>query len=144
VNPASFEPIPPDHEREIVDSLNDEAFHRWMGIRFEEIRSGYARLRLRYQRQLNQGDGVVHGGAIATAVDTVVIGAILSTLRERPRRLATIDLHVQYLDRVADEDIIAEARVRRRGKTVVFVEVDARSANGREVAHGEVSCRVSA
>jgi len=126
-----------------VKTLNGEAFLRWMGLRFEQVRFGYARLRLPHRRRLNQGDGVLHGGAIASAIDTVVIGAILSTMSKRPRRLATIDLHVHYLDAVADEDIVTEARVRRRGKTVAFVEVDARTDSGREVAHGEVSCRVN-
>ncbi|MGH9204145.1 MAG: PaaI family thioesterase, partial [Vicinamibacterales bacterium] len=132
MNPDTFDPIPPDRAEAIAGSLNQEPFLRWIGIRFEDVRSGYARLRLPYRKELNQGDGVVHGGAIAAAIDTAVIGAILSTLRDRPRRLATVDLHVQYLDRVVDEDVIAEARVRRRGQTIVFVEVDARTDGGRE------------
>jgi acyl-coenzyme A thioesterase PaaI-like protein len=50
---------------------------------------------------------------------------------------------VHFLDAVSDEDVVAEARVRRRGKAVVFVEIDARTAAGREIAHGEVACRIS-
>jgi len=143
VDPQSFEAIPAERAREIAERLDSEAFVRWLGLRFEEIRLGYARLRLAHRAELNQGGGVVHGGAIASAIDTAVIGAILSTLPERPRLLATIDLHVHFLDAVSDEDVVAEARVRRQGKAVVFVEIDARTAAGREVAHGEVACRIS-
>jgi uncharacterized protein (TIGR00369 family) len=143
VNPQSFPPIAAERARAITERLDGEAFCRWFGLRFEEIRLGYARLRLPHRAELNQGGGVIHGGAIASAIDTVVIGAILSTLAERPRRLATIDLHVHFLDAVRDEDVIAEARVRRRGKAVVFVEVDARTPTNREIAHGEVACRIS-
>ena len=115
-----------------------------MGLRFEEIRRGYARARLPYRPELLQGGGVVHGGAIAMVIDSAVIGAVFSLFAERPRRVATIDLHVHYLDAVVDEDVIAEARVRRQGKSIVFVEIDAQTNAGREVAHGEVSCKLSA
>ncbi|MND06769.1 hypothetical protein D3C83_283430 [compost metagenome] len=61
----------------------------------------------------------------------------------RPKRLATIDLHVHYLDAVSGEDVIAESRVRRRGKSIIFAEVEARTPDGRELAHGECSWKIS-
>ena len=139
MKPEDFPEIDATHARTLIEALNAEAFHVWLGLRFEEVRLGYARLRLTHRPQLEQAGGVVHGGAIASAVDAVVTGAILSLLPERPRRLATIDLHVHYLDAVTGEDIVAESRVRRRGKSIVFVEVDARTPAGRELAHGEAS-----
>jgi uncharacterized protein (TIGR00369 family) len=138
-----FAPIASEWAQEIAQSLGAEPFVRWLGLRFEEIRRGYARARLSGRAELLQGDRVIAGGAIASAIDTVVIGAILSVLPARPRRMATIDLHVHYLDVLGEEDLVAEARLRRQGKTIVFVEVDARTDGGREVAHGEVSCRVT-
>jgi uncharacterized protein (TIGR00369 family) len=144
LRPDDFPPIAAAKARAIADSLNDEAFTRWLGLRFDEIRDGYARLTLVYRPEIEQGGGVVHGGAIASALDNVVLGAILSTLPERPRRAATIDLHVHFIDAVAREDVIAEARIRRRGKSIVFAEADARTPSGRVVAHAEAAWRVSA
>ena len=68
-----------------------------------------------------------------------MIGAVLSTLDARPSLLATIDLHVHYLEAVHESDMVAQARVRQKGKSVVFVEVEVNTTDGREVAHGEVS-----
>jgi uncharacterized protein (TIGR00369 family) len=136
--------LPTERAREISDALESEAFQGWMGLRFEEIRRGYARARLPYRPELLQGGGVVHGGAIATLIDSAVIGAVFSLFPERPRRVATIDLHVHYLEVVVDEDVVAEARVRRQGESIMFVEIDAQTSAGREVAHGEVSCKLSA
>ena len=144
MRPDDFSPIAAAKARAIADSLNDEAFTRWLGLRFDEIRDGYARLTLVYRPEIEPGGGVVHGGAIASALDNVVLGAILSTLPERPRRAATIDLHVHFIDAVAREDVIAEARIRRRGKSIVFAEADARTPSGRVVAHAEAAWRVSA
>jgi uncharacterized protein (TIGR00369 family) len=139
LTPEDFPPIDPGRSREIADALNDEAFTRWLGLRFDEIREGYARLTLPHRPEIDQGGGVVHGGAIASALDNVVLGAILSMLPERPRRAATIDLHVHFMDAVAGEDVIAEARIRRRGKSIVFAEADARTPSGRGIAHAETS-----
>lgn len=140
MNPSRFAAIDPARAREIADSLNGEAFVEWLGLRFEEVRSGYARLRLPFRSELKQGGGVLHGGAVASAIDTVVIGAVLSLLEARPSRLATIDLHVHFLEAVQHDDVVAEARVRRKGRSVVFVEIEAATPDGREIAHGEVSC----
>lgn len=125
-----------------MKSIDDEAVVRWLGFAFEEIRLDYARLRLAWRDHLVQGGGVLHGGLVAALIDTVVIGAILSPFEERPKRLATIDMHVQFLDAVVGEDVVAEARVRRRGRSIVFLEVEVRTAAGREVAHGELCYRI--
>ena len=139
MNAEDFPPIDPEHARSMLSALNAEAFHRWLGLCFEELRLGYARLRIAHRLELEQDGGVVHGGVIASALDAVAFGAIRSMLSERPSRAATIDLHVQFLDAVTGEDVIAEARVRRQGKSIVFVEADARTDSGRALAHGEAS-----
>lgn len=139
---ADFPPIPAERARRWMESIDGEAVVRLLGFSFEEIRLDYARLRLRWRDELVQGGGVLHGGIIASVIDTVVVGALLSPMDQRPKRLATIDMHVQFLDAVVGEDVIAEARVRRRGKSIAFLEVDVRTAGGREVAHGELSYRI--
>jgi uncharacterized protein (TIGR00369 family) len=143
LNATDYAEIPAERRRRWAAMLEAEAFTALMGFRVEEVRLDYARLRMPFRPELQQGGGVVHGGALASLVDTAVVAAILSALDERPKRLATVDLHVHFLDAVVEEDVIAEARVRRRGRSIVFVEVEARAADGREVAHGELAWRIS-
>ncbi|MGH7819420.1 MAG: PaaI family thioesterase [Candidatus Binatia bacterium] len=143
MNPNDFTPIDPERAEMILSRVAAAAFPKFVGLRYEEVRRDYARMRLPYRPELNQPAGVVHGGAIATLVDSVVVGAILSGLEAPPRRFVTIDLHVHYLDAVVAEDVIAEARVRRRGGRVVFLEVEVTAADGRGVAHGELSYLVA-
>src|SRR3546814_15035327 len=45
-------------------------FPKFMGLQLEEIRTDYARMRLPFRPELEQPAGVVHGGAVATLVDT--------------------------------------------------------------------------
>jgi uncharacterized protein (TIGR00369 family) len=140
---GDFAPISAERRRRWMDELNGEAFALLTGLRFEEIRLDYARMRLPARAELRQGAGVVHGGMIAALLDNAAVGAVFSAHDERPKGgAATIDLHVHYLDAVADEDLVAEARVRRRGRSRVFLEVEARTDAGRVVAHAEVCYRV--
>src|SRR5262249_49144730 len=52
-----------------------------------------------------------------------------------------VDLAVPYLAGAINEDIVAEARVLRRGKELAFVEVDVRTDAGKAIARGLVTHR---
>jgi len=144
MNPADFDPIDPDLAREIQDRINVHApFPRLVGLVMEEVRKDYARMRLPYRPELNQPAGMVHGGAIATLIDTVVVGSIFSNVPALPRKLLTIDMHVHYLDAAVEEDLIAHGAVRRRGRSICFLHVDVVTASGKPVAHGELSYKLS-
>jgi uncharacterized protein (TIGR00369 family) len=145
VNAADFPPIPTERARAICERLNGEAAHVLLGLLFDEIREDYARCRLPFRPELLQAEGVVHGGLVAALIDGSVIGAMLSRhdLENRPKRIVTLSVNVQFLDVVVDTDVIAEARVRRRGRSVCFLDVEARDPTGREVAHGEVTAYIT-
>lgn len=142
-SPEQFEALPPEREQALVQGMNGvESFSRLLGLEVEEIRREYARMRMPYKPALNQPAGVVHGGAIASLIDTAVVGAIFSTMEAIPRKLLTIDIHIHYMDAAVEEDVIAHAWVRRRGRSTIFLAVDTFTASGKEVAHGELSYRI--
>ncbi|MBI3769977.1 MAG: PaaI family thioesterase [Deltaproteobacteria bacterium] len=123
-----FSPLPPERAALWRDFGKGEAlFPALVGIVIEEVRLDYARMRLPFRPQLNQPAGVVHGGAIATLIDTVVVPAIGSAWDER-RPLLTISMQINYLNVVAGEDAIAEGWVERRGRSLVFCRVEVRTA----------------
>ncbi len=67
-----------------------------VGIELEELRRDYARMRLPWRPELNQPQGLMHGGAIATLIDTVVVPAI-GTAYRTDRPFSTIEMSVRYL-----------------------------------------------
>ena len=144
MSPADFAAIDPAIESEIKDRINTLApYPRLLGLVMEEVRKDYARMRLPYRPELNQPAGMVHGGAIASLIDTVVVGSIFSNVTEMPRKLLTIDMHVHYMDAAFEEDLIAEGAVRRRGRSIVFLYVDVRTPSGKDIAHGELSYKLA-
>lgn len=117
-------------------------FPGYVGLVLEEVRADYARMRMPHRRELDQPQGVVHGGAIATLADTVVVPAIGSAYDER-RALLTIGMSIQYLEAIVAEDAIAEAWVEKRGRSTVFCRIEVYTASGALAATANVVYKVS-
>jgi uncharacterized protein (TIGR00369 family) len=138
-------------------TLPDDAAERWarfgksetvfypvlLGLAVEETRVDYCRMRMPFKPELLHAGGIVHGGAIASLMDSVVVPAVGSVLGPTDR-YSTVDLHVQFIGVVKDEDVVAEGWVTKRGRTVVFCESEAVGASsGRLVARSVLTYNVS-
>ena len=118
-------------------------FPKLVGLVLEEIRTDYCRMRLPYRPELRQPAGVVHGGAIATLIDTVVVPAVAAPYDERPRML-TVSMNVRYRGAVMEEDAVAEGWIDERGRSVVFCAAEVVGAtSGKVVADGTLVYKVS-
>lgn len=104
------------------------------GIEVEELRTDYARMTMPFRESNLQAAGLIHGGALATLIDTVVVPAIGTGLPEGAL-WSTIELHVQY-HRPMLSDAVAEGWIVKRGKSVVFTRAEVHDAEGRHVASG--------
>jgi len=114
-----------------------------IGLDVEETRIDYCRMRMPFKAELLHAGGVVHGGAIASLMDAVLVPAVGSVLGPTDR-FSTVDLHVQYLGAVEDEDVVAEGWVTKRGRSVVFCESEAVGASsGRLIAKSVLTYNVS-
>ncbi len=117
-------------------------YPKFLGIQVEEIRQGYARMRLPYRPEFRQPAGVVHGGVIASMIDTVVVPAIGSGYEE-PRQLFTIDVQIRFLAPIVDDDLVAEGWITQRGRQIVFCDAEVRSGAGGIAATGTLTYKVS-
>src|SRR5690606_33493024 len=113
---AQFPPMPANRLAvwENFGKWDTEWFPKFMGIEVEALRQDYARMRMTYRPHLQQPAGVVHGGVIATMVDTCVVPALGSGYDE-PRQLFTIDISLRFLAPIINEDIVAEGWIVQRG-----------------------------
>ncbi|GAA2730180.1 PaaI family thioesterase [Actinocorallia aurantiaca] len=139
------EPLPGDAEERWKDFFNGERnakyFAGLVGLLIEEVRTDYARMRLPYRPELNQPAGVVHGGAIATLIDTVVVPAVGSAYPRVPIML-TIDMQLRYLGAARECDLVAEGWITKRGKSTVFCQAEVRDPEGELIAEGWHTYRV--
>jgi len=63
-------------------------------------------------------------------------------LRSRRKRGTTVNLSVAYLAAAEKEDLRAVARVLRRGRSLIYLDVEVSSASGNAVAKGLVTYKL--
>ena len=110
---------------------DDIPFNRHLGVRVLEAGPERARLALPFRPEF-VGDPerpALHGGVISMLIDTAGGLAALAAIA-RSDRLATVDLVVDYLQPAPPADLVATARVVRRGNRVCLVTVEVTRADG--------------
>ncbi|MFM8554137.1 MAG: PaaI family thioesterase [Acidimicrobiales bacterium] len=108
------------------DQPTNFAMH--LGFVVEELRQDYARLRLPARQEMNQPAGIMHGGAIASLIDTTVVPAVGWNVTGR-NNFVTISMDIQYLSAVAGEDAVCEGWIEKRGKSICFCRAEVRGAD---------------
>jgi uncharacterized protein (TIGR00369 family) len=98
-------------------------------------------MRLPYRPELEQPAGAVHGGAIASLIDTVVVPAV-GQAYDLGWAYFTITMDIRYLNAVVGEDAIAEGWIDHRGRSMIFCQAEVRTASGKVAATGTMTYTV--
>ena len=109
--------------RRIQKAVDTVPYAHLLGIELDDISEGVATLGLDVRKELKQNHGVVHGGAIASLIDTAMAFAIITLLTPR-EKVTTVDLTVSYLRPLTKGRITARARVVRSGRRLFVVTAD--------------------
>ena len=123
-------------------------FVELVGLRVEEAQEGYSRLSLTLDDRHTNPNGVMHGGVVATVMDSAAAVALGRLRGERMRRdnpHATVDMNVALISaaRPGDE-LIVEGRVLKLRRSVAFCEAEARRvADGELIAKGRFTFAIS-
>jgi len=99
------------------------AYAKFLGLELCEIKSGEVSVCLDVRDELKQNLGVVHGGAVASLIDTASAFAILTMLAP-DERVTTTDLTIHYLRPITGGRLVATARIVRGGRRVFVVNVE--------------------
>ncbi len=122
-------------------AMTNEPFFELLGLQPEEVTPEFCRMRLPFKADLQQARGLVHGGAIASLIDSAAVLAIKAASTDIIGG-ATVSMTVNYLAPAQQIDLIAEARIIRRGRSIVFLDVDVLAPDGERVAKGQLMYKV--
>lgn len=111
------------HVERLSQALDSVPFARFLGIELDEIDAGVATLSFEIKPELKQNHGVVHGGAIASLIDSATAFAIISLL-PTDEHATTVDLTISYLRPLTAGRAKAVARVIRSGKRLIVVTAE--------------------
>jgi uncharacterized protein (TIGR00369 family) len=112
-----------------------------LGVQLESLTEGAARLRLPFAEVNTNPGNVLHGGCAASLAAVGAHAVTRATLGEESGPWNSPALQVNYLAAAQEQDVIAEARLLRRGKTLCFVEVDVATEDGKSIAHATAVTR---
>lgn len=101
-------------------------YAKLLGFELGEMRPGEANLHLDMRDELKQNQGVAHGGAVASLIDTAAAFAVVTRL-EAGERVTTTDLTIHYLRPITSGRITATARIVRGGRRLIVLSVEVRN-----------------
>ena len=87
--------------------------------------------------------GAIHGGVIACVMDDVVATAA-GLVAQWGEIAPTLEMKVSYLNQTGAGAHTAEARVVKRGKTILFLEGTLQNEAGRTIATASATIMISA
>jgi acyl-CoA thioesterase len=107
------------------------------------MRPSYARLSLVVEPRHTNSFGSVHGGVIATLMDTVMGIALRASHEPGDRDLvgqSTIEMNVSFLKGAPQGDrLVVEARLLHKGRNLAVGDVEVRQQSGDLVAKGRLT-----
>ncbi|HEY0185672.1 MAG TPA: PaaI family thioesterase [Rhodopila sp.] len=114
-----------------------------VGISLAEVDAGRVVMRLIPAEYHYNPLGTVHGGILATLLDSVMGCAVLSTL-PRGRAFTSLEIKVNYVRTVTSEsgELSAEGRVVHGGRRSAVAEAKLHDAAGRLCATASTTCLV--
>ncbi len=114
-------------------TLDHVPFAKLLGIEVDSVEPGHAVLSMKLRDDLMRNNGIAHGGAIATLIDSAMAIAIMAQLEENERTV-TVDLTIHYLRPLSEGTARASARIVRAGRRVITVSAELFDDGGKLAA----------
>ena len=128
----------------IIQTLERAPFAALLNLKIESAAGGAATVRMPFDlRILNEGGPAapIHGGAIAALADVAACAAVWSLAETT--RTATISMTVNYTGFAVNSDLVAHARVKRRGKRIASLSVEVVDASDALIADALVTYKIA-
>jgi uncharacterized protein (TIGR00369 family) len=110
-------------------------------IQTDALGEGTARLSMPIEPHLTNSLGTAHGGVIMSLLDVALCTAA-RTLHPESVGVITIDLSTSFIGGATGAKLFADARVLRDGRSMSFVEAEAKNEDGSLVAKAIATVRV--
>lgn len=125
----------PEYIRELIEAVDASPYPDHMSMRITEIALDRAVIEIKTAPCHLQAFGIVHGGVLATLIDTATFWAAYMRIPEECGQV-NIDLKLNYLKAVEAGVLIAKGAAIHSGKSISYAEATVYNGSGQRVAHG--------
>lgn len=115
---------------------------RLIGFELIDLGPRWSVTRIALREDLKNPNGVMHGGILATLIDTGIAQSMLMTdeyqrVRETKGSMSSVDLRVRYLRPLSDGCATCRAEIEHLGRRIGHASAVVKDDQGRVVALGE-------
>ncbi|MFC3551677.1 PaaI family thioesterase [Lysobacter cavernae] len=125
----------PAYIQALQDSVRTAPYPNLIGMKLAALDLDSCRIELELGERHLQPFGIVHGGVLATLIDTATFWAGFLRLPE-DAGLVNVDLKLNYLKAVTHGRLRTEGRCLRAGRQISYTEASVFDEAGDLVAHG--------
>jgi uncharacterized protein (TIGR00369 family) len=122
-----------DLHRDLAERMAGTAFNGWLGSSVVAARDGEVEIAMDVEPHHLNLQGLVHGGVIATLLDSAA-GMSVRTRISEDRRHVTAQLNVNYLTPALPGRLVARGTAVRVGVSIAYAESQVVDDRGRVVA----------
>ncbi len=127
--------VNPAYDAALKNLVKEAPFPRHMAMALDEIAIDHAVVTLDLAACHLQPFGIVHGGVVATVIDTATFWAAFLRLPE-DAGLVNVDLKLNYLKPVVEGRLTARGVCLRAGKAICYSEAKVYDRDQSLIAHG--------
>jgi len=135
-NPGAARVLNPLYREQLFALIDGAPFVRHLAMHITEFAWGRATFEMAAAEFRLQPFGVVHGGNIATLIDTAAFWACFLPMGSDDDGLASVDLKLNYLTPARIEPLHCTGVLIKAGKTLSYAQAEVRGGDGRLIAHG--------
>jgi uncharacterized protein (TIGR00369 family) len=125
----------PAYIKAVLDIVHGSPYPRLIGMKIAALDFDRARVELVLREDHLQPFGIVHGGVIATLIDTATFWAAFLRLPQ-DHGLVNVDLKLNYLKAAARGHLRAEGECLRAGRQISYTVASVYNENDELLAHG--------
>lgn len=119
----------------LYHQIRHAPYPRLVSMRLTLLELDRAEIEMDAGDQHLQPFGILHGGVIATLIDTATFWAGFGPI-PADAGLVNVDLKLNYLQAAKPGRLLAEGRLLRAGRTINYAEASVKAEDGSLIAHG--------
>ena len=142
---APLVPACADFETRVRDSFDRQAMMHTLSARLEIVAPGMIEISMPYDPAFTQQHGFLHGGTVATVLDSAC-GYAGYSLMDEDSAVLTVEFKINFMAPAKGQSFLFRAEVVKPGRTLILAEgkAVARDAEGAEKQIASMSCTLMA
>ena len=131
---TEFEELSPNFKNALLTKVKKNTpFWSLINMDLVDVKKGWARVKLPYDKKLDHAYGSAHGAAVFAPADSAVAMA-LQGMVAKDEVFTTVEMKINYLKPFYKGEIIAEAKIVHKGGNIAIGDVEIRNSEGSLIA----------